>query len=207
MTRAIQIIRKNEQKTSLWAGGITTQIAIYPRNAEYTKRNFKWRLSSAQVDIEQSTFTHLPGIWRFIMVIDGEMVLEHEGHHRVLLKPFEQDSFSGEWTTHSFGKVKDFNLMLGEGCRGELHAFQVNKGISYNIASNIPEVEEQRISEAFYCVNGRISIIVNESNDSLILGEGDLILINRLNSERNINIIVCNEEELTAQVIRAIVFY
>ncbi|WWV69981.1 HutD [Sporomusa ovata DSM 2662] len=35
------------------------------------------------------------------MVLEGEMRLEHTGHHSSYLKPFDQDSFSGNWTTNT----------------------------------------------------------------------------------------------------------
>ena len=38
------------------------------------------------------------------------------------LKAFEQDSFSGEWKTTSFGKVIDFNLMMAQGCIWEIRS-------------------------------------------------------------------------------------
>ena len=105
MSYNIEIIRKNQLKTSEWSGGTTTELYIYPKDSLYGNRNFKWRLSSAKVEAEQSTFTSLQGISRIIMVIEGELLLKHEGHHNAVLKAFEQDRFSGEWTTTSFGKV------------------------------------------------------------------------------------------------------
>ena len=126
MSYNIEIIRKKQHKTSEWSGGTTTELYIYPKDSLYGDRNFKWRLSSAKVEVEQSTFTSLPGISRLIMVIEGELLLKHEGHHNAVLKAFEQDSFSGEWTTTSFGKVIDFNLMMAQGYKGKLEAISVN---------------------------------------------------------------------------------
>ena len=128
MSYNIEIIRENQHKTSKWSGGTTTELYIYPEDSLYGQRNFKWRLSSAKVEVEKSTFTSLPGISRHIMVIEGELFLEHEGHHNATLKAFEQDSFSGEWTTTSFGKVTDFNLMLAKGYKGKLEAISFNSG-------------------------------------------------------------------------------
>ena len=39
------------------------------------------------------------------MIIDGELELEHEGHHNTKLSRFDKDRFSGDWTTRSYGKV------------------------------------------------------------------------------------------------------
>ena len=54
------------------------------------------------------------------MIIEGQLLLEHEGHHNATLKALEQDSFSGDWTTTSFGKVTDFNLMLAQRLQREI---------------------------------------------------------------------------------------
>jgi environmental stress-induced protein Ves len=39
------------------------------------------------------------------------MTLTHEGHYSRELGAFEQDSFQGDWTTRSRGRVTDFNVM------------------------------------------------------------------------------------------------
>ena len=120
LTYKVDLVKKFQQHTAAWTGGITTQIAIYPTQAEYNERNFLWRLSTARVDCEESTFTALPGISRILMVVAGEIRLEHQGHHTAIVKAYEQDRFSGDWTTRCFGKASDFNLMLGKGCQGNL---------------------------------------------------------------------------------------
>jgi environmental stress-induced protein Ves len=88
------------------------------------------------------------------MVIAGEMILEHEGHHQILLKPFEQDSYSGEWTTQSKGKAKDFNLMMAESCEGELRAISIQKEIHrQQLVYNGNPIFHQA-AEAFYVSMG-----------------------------------------------------
>jgi len=62
----VKLITKEQQKTSKWSGGTTTQLAIYPEDADYGKRNFTWRLSTATVEAAESVFTSLPGIDRII---------------------------------------------------------------------------------------------------------------------------------------------
>ncbi|HNR03775.1 MAG TPA: HutD family protein [Bacillota bacterium] len=116
MNSSIRIIRKSEGKVSTWSGGTTTQLYIYPENAVYADRNFRWRLSSAKVAADESTFTPLPGISRILMIIEGEVEIEHQGHHRTVLKAFEKDSFSGDWTTICKGKAADYNLMTDKSC-------------------------------------------------------------------------------------------
>lgn len=205
MTFSIQLIRKNEQTANEWSGGLTTQLAIYPAEAEYTERNFKWRISSAIVELESSVFTPLPGIDRLIMVIDGEMTLEHEGHHHVHLKPYELDRFSGGWTTRSFGKVRDFNLMLAKGCSGDLKAMTVEQG-GYHETASFTNSDGRQTAEAFYCVNGPIQMTF-DGQEAIVVEEGDLILLNSELSETSIPIKLVNKAEAAASVIRASVIF
>ena len=114
------ITRKENLKTTRWSGGTTTEIYIYPKAASYSERKFGFRISTAVVEDEQSTFTQLPGFKRHIMPLSGVMELEHENHHAIVLNPFEKDFFHGEWVTKSRGQCTDFNLMLSEGFEGDI---------------------------------------------------------------------------------------
>lgn len=108
-------IPKSIQPLSQWSGGTTRQIYIYPEGSDYASRQFDWRLSSATVECESSTFTPLPGVHRHLMILEGTLDLHHQDHYKKLLHPLEQDEFEGDWQTLSFGKVVDFNLMLKKG--------------------------------------------------------------------------------------------
>lgn len=207
MSYAIELVRKNEQTTSNWSGGTTTQIAIYPKDSAYSERNFQWRLSSAKVETEESVFTSLPGIWRLIMVLEGEMRLEHTGHHSVYLKPFEQDSFSGDWTTTSFGKVRDFNLMLSKGCAGELSAIQAYDQTT--IALDLKKADPSQFSKmtsAFYCVGGGANITIGNSH-TYELQEGDLLLINTQADTEEIGLTLTSSPQGQTDIVRADIKY
>lgn len=205
MSFSIKLLRKTEQIATAWSGGTTTQLAIYPETAEYAKRNFKWRISSARVEAEESEFTHLPGIWRHIMIIEGELALEHEGHHRSELKPFEQDSFSGEWMTRSRGRVTDFNLMLAEGCKGSIEALTVKGTVQSDIAwDNRPE-QYPNYTEVLYCADGSVQITVN--GEVYTLQEGDLLRMDMKNPWERISFSLDNEPEYTAVVIKTSIHY
>ena len=122
---AVELVRRDQQCVSAWSGGTTTEIAIYPKGAAYSRRDFLWRISSAHVDALESEFTSLPGIWRLIMVLEGDMTLKHEHHHSVRLRPFQQDVFAGDWVTRSRGRATDFNIMLTAGCTAHMWAASV----------------------------------------------------------------------------------
>lgn len=101
--------------SSAWSGGLTRQIAIFPEDAGYAARDFLWRISSAEVALEESDFTHLPDYDRLIAPLKGAMILTHGGGAPVRLTPFQVHAFDGGAATHSRGRCTDFNLMLRKG--------------------------------------------------------------------------------------------
>jgi environmental stress-induced protein Ves len=130
-----EIISSDNFERNQWAGGTTTQLFIYPLQAEYKKRNFSFRISTATVELETSQFTKLPGISRKLMVLEGKMKLVHENQYTKELTKFEVDSFNGDWNTTSQGKCTDFNLMTIGKSQGELAALRIekNKQIEYDV--------------------------------------------------------------------------
>lgn len=207
MSFNIEIIRKDQHKTSKWSGGTTTELYIYPKGSIYSARDFSWRLSSAVVEVEHSKFTPLQGISRHIMIIEGEVHLNHEGHHKADLKAYEQDSFNGDWTTTSFGKVTDFNLMMTKGYKGTLEAILINKGEFENIIihNNVEEFENfSEITEAFYLVKGVVEI-ASDAKEKLKLNQGDLALVTKAEKENTSEIKIYNNSGQEAKIIRVII--
>lgn len=123
-----RIIKPEEFVTGAWAGGTTTQLAIYPPDASYADRNFIFRLSSATVDTEQSEFTHLPDYDRWLMIFEGRARLVHDSEKEVTLNPYECDAFDGGISTVSFGRVTDYNLMLRKGGSGSMETVILDEG-------------------------------------------------------------------------------
>ncbi len=111
--------------TKTWSGGTSTELFIYPPSADYTKRDFQFRLSTATVEVEESEFSELPGISRKIMILEGETELIHENQHSKLLKKFDTDSFEGDWKTRSVGRCIDFNLMTKKPISGDLKSLLI----------------------------------------------------------------------------------
>ncbi|MBQ6370311.1 MAG: HutD family protein, partial [Firmicutes bacterium] len=72
-----RVIKKEQQKESNWSGGKTYELAIFPEDAKYLDRDFIWRLSTANSDREESSFTKLPDYDRILMVLEGDVVLAH----------------------------------------------------------------------------------------------------------------------------------
>lgn len=202
MPYTFELIRKADQATSNWSGGTTTQIAIFPKNAVYAERNFTWRISSARVELEESEFTSLPGIWRLIMVLDGEMRLEHTGHHTTYLKPFDQDSFSGDWATKSLGKVRDFNVMLAKGSTGKLIATSLAPQASADVEiHNFDPDQFPQMTSAFYCVDGSVTVTV--TNDIFKLTTGDMLLITCGEPNKSLPVRITNNTNASAYIVRS----
>lgn len=179
-----KVVKKAEYKTTKWPGGTTAELIIFPKEALYSERNFKWRLSSASVEAETSAFTSLPGIERILMVLKGELFLEHKDHHSVKLMPYEQDSFSGQWDTVSYGKATDFNLMLAEGCRGKLEVIQMHKGPGIGIRHDeYIEGEENLTTEVFYCAEGEIRFQYAEHEEVRLYKEDLVYIIGAKNTD------------------------
>lgn len=129
-----KIISKNSFKTSAWSGGETTELYIYPEGSKYQERNFIFRVSSATVELEQSTFTPLEGIKRFISPIEGSLRLYHK-NQVVHLRPYMCFEFDGGLETKSEGKAKDFNVMLSKACSGYLESVLIQKSIEVRLSN------------------------------------------------------------------------
>lgn len=170
----INKITKEQQQTSAWAGGTTTQFAIYPEDSNYANRDFVWRLSSAVVELEESKFTSLPGFDRYLMVLEGALKLVHSEHHSLILNQYEHDSFKGCWDTVSYGRATDFNLMVKEGAKGRLEHYISDVGQRINVKLE-KEFEKQGFFACF-CYKGQISIEAMDKLDAL--AEGEILLIN-----------------------------
>ena len=80
MNMEIKKIGRDACRVSSWAGGTTTELSIAPENGNYQSRDFLWRLSSATVELEESTFTSLPDFDRIILTLEGEMDICHDDH-------------------------------------------------------------------------------------------------------------------------------
>lgn len=106
------IIRNEDVITTEWSGGTTSQLAISPEGAVYADRDFDWRLSSAEVNDEKSTFTPLPDYHRFLTIRKGSLRLKHDDGEWYTLEEGDVAEFEGGSLTESEGKVTDYNLMV-----------------------------------------------------------------------------------------------
>lgn len=166
----LRIIHADEHNTSAWAGGTTSELAIWPENGCYASRKFAWRISAAKCGLDESDFTDLPGFHRILMVLEGSITLTHDGGREISLSAFDIDEFDGASKTHCAGRCSDFNLMLAEGWHGHMRALKdvhkANEALSHTF-------------DAFYCVSGNVIADVKPSHEEIDIAPGDLLLIER----------------------------
>lgn len=153
MSETYAVKKQEEFKTSLWSGGSTTELYIYPEDAIYKEGNFQCRISSATVEVERSDFTSLPGVKRYLSIFHGHLDMIHGEGEKVSLEPFQVDCFDGGVPTVSFGQVVDFNLMLKNGADGKMEASQISAGESF-----ILEPKEGQNLLVVYAPVGKVKI-------------------------------------------------
>ena len=109
----IKHLTKDDYNTGKWSGGTTTELLIWPEGASYAERRFAVRISSATVDLDESDFTPLPGVTRYITPLTGGFTLTHPGKRAVVMGILDAPyRFDGGIDTHCDGRATDFNLML-----------------------------------------------------------------------------------------------
>ncbi len=153
-------LTEKDYKTSIWSGGTTTELFIWPANADYAKREFAVRVSSATVDLPESDFTPLSGVDRWITPLSGGFTLTHPGKAPVVLAPLDGPyAFSGSEATHCVGKASDFNLM----CKGPAGSMTICR-------------DSAPIAPGITCIYAlEAGILQLEGNHAM--GQGDLLVV------------------------------
>lgn len=160
--------------TSTWSGGTTTQVAIGPEGAVYANRDFLFRISSATVDLEQSDFTALPDYNRYISTLEGEIDVVHDQGQPIHLAPYSIHFFDGGADTKSFGRCRDFNLMLRKGqCDGLLESVCVSGETDVSLCDAAREAQETVL--VLYVCEGTVQVEANGETVRLQKGESVII--------------------------------
>lgn len=194
----IELVKHEKQITRNWSGGKTTQLAIFPEEGSYEERHFDWRLSTAVVEEDNSTFTHLPGIDRILMIIKGSIRIEHKGKYSKILTEYEQDAFNGNWITNSYGKATDFNLMLRKPYQGNLEKLTIYS--EEELAMLIKRDNYLEKTDVFYCTSGKITITIE--NSYFELNEKDMLILNS-NDDKSHEVFAKNQSEFPSIMIHA----
>ena len=161
--------------TTTWSGGTTTQLLIWPEGSDYSKREFAVRISSAVVALEESDFTPLEGVQRYITPLEGGFTLTHPGKAPVEMAPLDPPyAFSGETPTHCLGKATDFNLML-KGVQGEMRLCSgklcCDRGVHAFFA---PQARQYQVDGVIYpMAPGELLVLFADAPTTVDLGEGN----------------------------------
>ena len=172
----INVLKAENFKTSKWSGGTTTELYIYPPEADYKDLDFKFRISTAKVELEKSDFTPLKGISRKLMILDGDIEIHHKNRYSKKLSKFDIDCFEGDWDTSSKGKCRDFNIMCTANTSSKISVLKTENNKSKKI-----QVNSNNSHLLLYCISGTTNISIN--NESLSIQKGELVVI-----EENTNI-------------------
>lgn len=167
-----KLLNQSDYRTTRWSGGTTTQLAIAPEGAQYAGRDFLWRISSAQVELEHSDFTPLPDYDRFLTVLTGELELKVGDEARTPLPRLTVRFFDGGVPTQSWGKCTDFNLMVRKGQgQGAVRSLRLP---AFGTAALTPETDRiyPSLTLALFCVSGALKL----SETDLTARPGELLL-------------------------------
>ncbi|TNE72248.1 MAG: hypothetical protein EP333_07965 [Bacteroidetes bacterium] len=176
-----------------WSGGKTTELFIFPKNAEFQSGNFDFRISTATVEIEQSSYTPFPGFIRDLLVIEGEITLQHDSPEKHSIRRGESYQFTGDRHTYCVGLATNFNIIHKPQikCRElKLHEYSDEKIISHQLQKD----------QIFFLFVQRGMVLVLDQEQELKVNEKMLIFIS---TEKNIKIILPSE----TSVITAIMEY
>ncbi len=156
-------------KTSNWSGGTTTQLYISPDTAKYADLNFDIRISSAKVEVAESTFTNLPKVNRQLMILEGEITIAHKDKYTKRLKPLDVDTFQGDWNTTSKGVCTDFNVMTTGNAASELSGLALASNQSKKV-----HMDEQWDTFFIYLFSGKVSVKIADKDNTI---NGDSLLV------------------------------
>lgn len=131
---SIKKLTNDDFVTTNWSGGTTTQVYIEPLEATVAEKNFDFRISTATVEVDESVFTQYEDYNRFITPLTGSLKLV-KSDETVDLLPFDIYAFGGEEPITSYGKVRDFNLMVKKGKQGSLRRVKFNKSLDFDVQS------------------------------------------------------------------------
>ncbi|MGD9567724.1 MAG: HutD family protein [Sedimentibacter sp.] len=124
-------VKREDFVNTQWAGGETTQLAIYPDDAVFSNKDFFWRISSATFTSTESTFSDFTGYQRYILPLEGELLLQHNGLYNRNLKKYDVEYFDGSWSTFSKNTpdCRDYNFIVKSGCLSKMQI--LNEGEEY----------------------------------------------------------------------------
>lgn len=109
----IRLFPKKDCTAAIWSGGLTYEYLIYPETANYSDRDFTFRISSATIEKVPSEFTKFKGYHRYLVMFDNGLDIEVNKEKKVYEK-YEIMEFNSDDEVTSYTKGIDFNWMVSE---------------------------------------------------------------------------------------------
>lgn len=124
-------IKKSEFKVTDWSGGQTTQLFIHPEGADFSKRDFNFRISSASFTSTSSNFSDFSGYQRYILPLKSFIKIKHEGLYEREINSYEVEYFDGRWKTYSENSLDtiDYNFIVRNGSDATMEIVKTEKDI------------------------------------------------------------------------------
>jgi environmental stress-induced protein Ves len=139
------------------------------------------------------------------MVLEGDITLEHEHHHSVWLRPFQQDAFAGDWMTRSRGMVKDFDIMLSGACTRQMQAVSVQGQSSLAIPGETAQTSGKG-KKAVLVVDGMI-VASTGMDETWRINTGDALLLTTDHQGATRSVRLFNQSNVEAHVVLATIRY
>ncbi len=111
------------------------------------------------------------------MILEGGITIAHQNHHSKELKPFDVDSFSGDWSTSAIGTCVDFNVMIAGELDCELGSLELKENVTQLIS-----IDLTMTMLFIYSVEGGVEIRIAE--ESILLNVGQLFVASELAAEK-----------------------
>ena len=152
-----KIIQEKDFITTKWSGGETTQLMIYPENADFSKKNFLFRISSATFTSTASSFSDFSDYQRYILPLEGELSVSHDKLYSRKLKQYEVEYFDGAWQTSSENSLdcRDYNFIYRKGSQA---------GLQVLIKGDQQEIKPNTIVTMFSSAKSQLAINGEEIN-------------------------------------------
>lgn len=161
-------ITKSEFKITDWSGGQTTQLYIHPEGADFSKRDFDFRISSASFKETSSNFSDFSGYQRYILPLKSFIKIGHEGLYERTINPYEVEYFDGRWKTYSENSLDtiDYNFIVKNGSDATMEIIKTNKEIKTDgytfYAFSVKDFTIEIDGEIKNLVGGNLYIIEND---------------------------------------------
>ena len=182
------VIQQSEMSISQWAGGSTTQLAIYPPHSSVAAQDFLWRFSSATVE-QSGAFTRFPQHQRLLALRQGagfafavEAKLAGGVHNAANQTATHQAEVTRQQQTLRFagafassarlldGAVTDINLMLSAGYSGNLLALPLSQ-------QRQPLLLARPEHSTLLLWTDEVALDIHLGDQQLSLASGDLCLL------------------------------